>query len=177
MSKSSTRLWQSRDDGTRLGTATGFVLSVLLAFQGCDPGYWFGVRANLKEPLLPECIETTLRKLPEIDRVTISKSQVPDASLPQTSSVKHSPDQYVFEAGDQRGTITQFQKEGRTSLLAGVNGMGPSQETMETMQVFNARIAKHVAEACHARFLDAPPFLCTPDRIRCREALHSQTAK
>jgi hypothetical protein len=83
----------------------------------------------------------------------------------------------MFEAGDQRGTITQFQKEGRTSFLAGVNGMGPSQETMETMQAFNARIAKHVAEACHARFLDDPPFLCTPDRIRCREALHSQTAK
>jgi|SRR5688572_4066239 len=163
----------------RLGTSTGIVLSLMFAFEGCDPGYWFGVRANLKEPILPECIETTLRKHPEIDRVTVSKSEVPDASsLPPTSSVKQSPAQYMFEAGDQRGIITQFQrKEGRTSFIAGVNGMGPSQETMENMQIFNARIAKQVAEACNARFLDDPSFLCTPDRVGCREALQGQTAK
>ena len=163
----------------RLGTPAALVLSLVFAFQGCDPGYWFGVRANLKEPMLPECIETTLRKHPEIDRVTVSKSEVPDASnLPKTSSVKQSPDQYMFEAGDQKGIITQFQREkGRTSFIAGVNGMGPSQETMENMQIFNARIAKQVAEACNARFLDDPGFLCTPDRVRCREALQSQTAK
>src|SRR5687767_3983606 len=113
------------------------------SFQGCDPGYWVGVRANLKEPVSPACIENTLRKLPEIDRVTVSKSDVADAwYLPQTSSVKQSPDQYMFEAGEQKGMITQFQKEGRTSFLAGINGMGPSQETMESMQVFNARVAR-----------------------------------
>lgn len=156
------------------GVPTGIAIlfSVSLS-QGCDPGYWVGVRANLKEPISPECIENTLRKLPEIDKLTIQKSDPRDAwYLPRTSMVQQPPDQYMIEAGDDKGVITQFEKqEGRTTFLAGVNGMGPAQERMEDMQLFNARIAIQVAQACHARLLDDIGFLCTPDRLRCREAL------
>lgn len=121
----------------------------------------------------------TLRKLPEIDRVTVFQSDVSGATyVSQLSSVKQSPGQYLFESGNQKGIITQFQKqEGPTSFLAGINGMGPSTETMEHMQIFNARIAQKVAEACEARFLDDPKFLCTPDRVQCRGALSSQVSK
>jgi hypothetical protein len=163
----------------RVQIGIAILFSVFLHVQGCDPGYWVGVRANLKEPISPECIENTLRALPEIDKLMIQKSDPRDAwYLPRTSMVQQPPDQYMFEAGDDKGVITQFEKqEGRTSFLAGVNGMGPAEERMEDMQLFNARIAIQVARACNARFLDDTGFLCTPDRLRCREALMSQTVK
>jgi hypothetical protein len=158
----------------------GILLWVGIAFQGCDPGYWVGVRANLKEPISPECIEHTLRKLPEIDRVTIYESQPRDAwYLPQASRVEQSPNQYMFEAGQEKGLITQFQKqEGATSFLAGVNGLGmtPPQDKIDTMQLFNARIAIQVARACNARYLDDGRFMCLPDTVRCREALQKSQA-
>ena len=92
--------------------------------------------------------------------------------------VKPPPDQYMFEGDGDKGVITQFEKqEGRTSFLAGVNGMGSAQERMEDMQAFDAQIAVQVARACNARFLDDTGFLCTPERGRCREALQSQTMK
>jgi endonuclease III len=55
--------------------------------------------------------------------------------------------------------------------------MGPPEEKMETMQVFNARIATQVAQACHVMYVDDGRFICTPDRVRCREALGDQTSK
>ena len=162
-----------------LGPRIGVVLSVVIVFEGCDPGYWVGVRVNLKEPISPECIENTLRKLPEVHRVTRHQSESPDVSdLSRSSTVNQSPDQYLFEAGDDKGVITQFQQEnGRTSFLAGVNGMGPSQERMEDMQIFNARIAKQVVQACDAMLLGTPSFVCTPDRVRCREALREHASQ
>jgi hypothetical protein len=128
-----------------------------LLFKDATPGYSFGVRANLKKSFCHGALNHHCESLQKsIESQFLSQKFLTHRFLRHLA--KHYPDQYVFEAGDQRGAITQFQKEGRVSFLAGVNGMGPSQETMETMQVFNARIAKHVAEACHARFLDDPHF-------------------
>jgi hypothetical protein len=163
----------------RVPITIAMLVFVWLACHGCDPGYWLGVRADLKEPMSPQYIENTLRKLPRIDRVTVYTSESRHSYyLPEASVVRQPPDQYIFEAGDDKGMITQFQKEdGRTSFLAGLNGMGPPEEKMETMQVFNARIATQVARACHVTYVDDGRFICTPDRVRCREALGDQTSK
>lgn len=152
----------------------GFIFSVWLTFQGCDPGYWVGVRANLKEPLSPVCIEETLHKLPEIDRIAISKSEPRDATyLRDPSRPEQVPAQYMFGAGPDKGLITQFKtQQGRTGFLAGVDATGvTAEDQVERIQLFNARIAVQVARQCNARFLDNTAFLCTPDRAMCREAV------
>jgi len=159
----------------------GLLLSAWMTFQGCDPGYWVGVRADLKEPLSPACIEDTLHTLPEIDRITVSKSAPGDAPyLPEASRPEQVPDQYMFEAGQKKGLITQFQKqEGGTNFLVGVDATGvtPSDEQVEQIQRFNARIAVEVAQTCNARFLDDSRFMCFPDRVGCRQALRMQMSK
>lgn len=159
----------------------GLLFSVWITLQGCDPGYWVGVRANLKEPLSPGCIEDALHKLPEIDRITVYKAAPRDATyLLETSKPEQVPDQYMFEAGQEKGLITQFQKqEGRTSFLAGIDATGvtPSEEQAERIQRFNARIAVQVAQRCNARFLDDSRFMCFPDRAGCRLALQMQMSK
>jgi hypothetical protein len=91
----------------RVQIGIAILFSVFLHVQGCDPGYWVGVRANLKEPISPECIENTLHALPEIDKLMIQKSDPRDAwYLPRTSMVQQPPDQYMFEAGDDKGEKT-----------------------------------------------------------------------
>jgi hypothetical protein len=133
------------------------------------------VRANLKEPLSSACIEQTLHKLPEIDRIAIHKS----TSLREASRPEQVPAQYMFEGGPNKGLITQFQtQEGRTSFLSGADAMGvTAEDQVERLQLFNARIAIQVAQACHARFVDASPFICFPDRAACRQVLQNQVSK
>jgi hypothetical protein len=153
----------------------GVLCFLSITLQGCDPGHWVGVRAELKEPLSPKCIENTLHKLPEIDKVAISTSPSPDPE-----SRGRTPAQFTYEAGHGKGLITQFQKqEGRTSFLAGVDALTvmPSEDETERIQAFNARIAIQVAEACHARFLDESRFICFPDRPRCRQVIQNQVRK
>ena len=155
-------------------TSIGILSSMWMILQGCDPVYWVGVRASLKEPIQPTCIEDTLHMLEGIDRVSIQKSEPTDAwYLSQAARGEQVPDRYMFEAGHQKGLITQFQKEGRTTLLAGVNGTGmtPPEDTIEAMQLFNARIAMQVAQACNAKYFDDDRFICLPDTAQCRETL------
>jgi hypothetical protein len=158
----------------------GFLFLVWITFQGCDPGYWVGVRANLMQPLSPECIEETLHQLPELDRISVHKSGSSNTTyLREASRPEQVPDEYIFEAGQQKGLITQFQKqEGRTSFLAGVDAVGvTSEDQVERIQRFNARIASQVARTCHAKFFDDSRFMCFPDRMGCREALRSQASE
>jgi hypothetical protein len=35
-------------------SSVGFLFSIWISFQGCDPVYWVGVRANLEESISPE---------------------------------------------------------------------------------------------------------------------------
>jgi hypothetical protein len=131
-----------------------------------------GVRANLKEPISPTCIEDALRKLEGIDRIAIQKSDLPSTWNLSARNEKF-PDQYMFEGGPLKGMITQFEKEGRTTFLVGVNGTGltPPKDTVENMQLFNAHIAVQVAQKCNARYSDDGYFICSPDTARCRETL------
>jgi hypothetical protein len=160
----------------------GLFFSISITLQGCDPGYWVGVRANLKEPVSPECIEDTLHKLPEIDRVTIYQSEARDSLHLRDVSIRDAspervPDQFIYEGGDEKGLITQFQKAGEpTTFLAGVDALGMAAEEgeVERIQRFNARIAIQVAQACNARFMDDNRFLCFPDRAACRQAVQNE---
>jgi hypothetical protein len=140
------------------------------------------VRANLKEPVSPECIEDALHKLTEIDRVTIYQIEAPDSLRLRDASIRDAspervPDQFIYEGGDEKGLITQFQKAGEpTTFLAGVDALGMAAEEgeVERIQRFNARIAIQVAQACNARFMDDNRFLCFPDRAGCRQAVQNE---
>lgn len=148
--------------------------------QGCDPIYSVGVRANLSNPLEPQCIEDTLRKLEGIEQVTVHKSDPRKVwSLSKGVRTEQYPDQFLFKSREVGGTIVQHQDDdGYTILGAGTSWLGPKppEDQMERALEFNARVGSQIAQACKARFRTGGEFRCSPDLARCRETIldHAQ---
>jgi hypothetical protein len=96
------------------------------------------------------------------------------------------PTRYIAESskriGDYHlwGIITQTEnKDGMVYFTSYSNWMGPEppSEVREQTQVFNAYLARHVSELCHAKYMEESGLKCKPESNLCDDALLSRGQK
>jgi hypothetical protein len=156
-----------------------FVLT--LASFGCDPIHYVDVSGQLAQSMNGDCILHAIRGAEGIVNVSVNHPAPRKVwSLFDGIHEEVGPTQYIAEsrnrAGDPRpvGFIVQRENEGGiVDFRSYTAWMGPEPptEVREQAQVFNAYLARHVSEFCHAKYVEEKGLKCKPDSKSCEDAL------